>query len=72
MNLITSKMQDTSLGSLAHSWHCNIAMSVYDSCPKNMSHVDAYRLGNEAATRFMKLLFNVETTNEAKRLEGER
>jgi len=48
-------------GSLAHSWHCNIAMSVYDECTTDISHEDAHRIGNDAATRFMKLCFDVET-----------
>lgn len=38
----------------AHSWHCNIACSVMDS------GVD-HEKSNEAASRFMKLAFDVET-----------
>lgn len=38
----------------AHTWHCNIACSVMDS------GVD-HEKSNEAASRFMKLAFGVET-----------
>jgi hypothetical protein len=58
----------SALGSYAHGWHCNIAMAVYDS----FEHIDKisknrkHEIGNEAASRFMKILFDVETTNEGK------
>ncbi len=64
MKILTEAMQDTELGSYAHSWHCNIAMSVYDECTTDISHDDAHRIGNDAATRFMKLCFGVDTRNE--------
>jgi len=48
-------------GSYAHSWHCNIAMSVYDECTTDISHDDAIRIGNASATRFMKICFDVDT-----------
>lgn len=59
-------------GSYAHSWHCNIAMMCYDAIRSAditaydydsgiMSHEDALIVGNEAASRFMKLCFDVET-----------
>ena len=48
-------------GGYAHSWHCNIAMCVYDECITDISHEDALRIGNDAASRFMKLCFDVET-----------
>lgn len=48
-------------GSYAHSWHCNLAMAYYDSSPKTMDCDDAHKIGNEAASRFMKLCFGVET-----------
>jgi hypothetical protein len=48
-------------GSYAHSWHCNIAMCVYDECTTDISREDAHRIGNDAAGRFMKLCFDVET-----------
>ena len=50
-------------GSYAHSWHCNLAMAYYDSAPKTMDCDEAHKIGNEAASRFMKLLFDVETKN---------
>ncbi len=60
-------------GSYAHGWHCNIAMMCYDAIHAHdiesfiydsgeMSHKDAHEVGNEAASRFMKLCFDVETT----------
>ena len=64
MKVLTEAMQDTELGSYAHSWHCNIAMSVYDECTTDISHDDAHRIGNDAATRFMKLCFGVDTKNK--------
>ena len=52
-------------GSYAHSWHCNIAMMCADAmcadATVSMAWEDAHRIGNEAASRFMKLCFNVET-----------
>lgn len=51
-------------GSYAHSWHCNVAMmcadAIQEGCPELASH-DAHRIGNDAATRFMKLCFDVDT-----------
>ena len=63
IKVLTEAMSDTELGSYAHSWHCNLAMAVYDSFPDGTQE-DAHKIGNEAASRFMKLLFGVETTNE--------
>jgi hypothetical protein len=56
------------LGSYAHSWHCNIAMACFDTIKSNkvISNTNdtvAHDVGNETASRFMKLLFDVETTN---------
>jgi len=64
-------------GSYADSWHCNIAMMCYDSMfdaldiyggtkrdglgESTVSHQAALMIGNEAASRFMKLCFGVET-----------
>ncbi len=52
-------------GSFAHSWHCNIACvcadSIHDDRSEALSRNDAHRIGNEAASRFMKLLFGVDT-----------
>ena len=54
-------------GSFAHTWHCNIAMMCTDAILKydtgmykmNVSRV--YDISNDAASRFMKLCFDVET-----------
>jgi len=54
--------------SFAHAWHCNLAMSFYDSMPmesfwfpdKSKHHA----MANEGASRFMKLCFNIETSND--------
>jgi len=60
-------------GSYAHSWHCNIAMMCYDAirsaeeqipgatADDTQAHLDAHAIGNDAARRFMKICFGVET-----------
>ena len=54
-------------GSYAHSWHCNVAMSCYDAIMREqdsrctLAHGMAHRIANDAASRFMKLCFGVET-----------
>ena len=51
-------------GSYAHSWHCNIAMMCYDAMREELDevpHEQAYLIGNEAASRFMKICFDVDT-----------
>ena len=54
-------------GSYAHSWHCNIAMACYDAQMAEYSdladsiHDELLKISNDAATRFMKLCFDVET-----------
>lgn len=55
-------------GSYAHSWHCNIAMMCYDAMcsglyddPQGFDHERAHKVANDAASRFMKLCFDVET-----------
>ena len=55
-------------GSYAHSWHCNIAMMCYDAISeaecnikRQCDGIDAYKVANDAASRFMKLCFDVET-----------
>ncbi len=67
-NVIKSAMiADTpeSPGSYAHAWHCNIAMSFYDAIEDHKVlediGIDIHKLCNEGASRFMKLLFDVET-----------
>ena len=71
MKVLTEAMQDTELGSYAHAWHCNIAVMCYDAilsgtcdAPYEFDHKLAHKIGNDAATRFMKLCFNVNTKNE--------
>lgn len=54
---------DTSEGSYAHSWHCNIAANVYDACGDVANHEEALAIGNRAASGFMKLCFGVETSD---------
>ena len=56
-------------GSLAHSWHDNIAMACFDASEDaelNRNHesdsLDHHAIANDAASRFMKRLFNVETS----------
>ena len=55
-------------GSYAHAWHCNIAMMCYDAMqsklyddPAGFDHDRAMLIGNDAASRFMKICFDVET-----------
>ncbi len=52
-------------GSYAHSWHCNIACMIMDVVEEKtmLGHADAHEIGNESASRFMKLCFDVETKN---------
>jgi len=52
------------VGSYAHTWHCNIAVTCYDAMKYefcDISHEDAHKVGNDAASRFMKLCFGVDT-----------
>lgn len=44
----------------AYSWYANYAMAVYDVLPSSILHVGRLSLAREAATRFMKLAFDVE------------
>lgn len=55
-------------GSYAHVWHCNIAMMCYDAISeaecnikRESDGIDAHKVGNDAASRFMRLFFDVET-----------
>jgi len=53
-------------GSYAHSWHCNIAMACFDaikaSDKNQIGNKTASEISNDAASRFMRLCFDVETT----------
>ena len=49
-------------GSYAHTWHCNIAMMCYDAIRGfGIDSDHAHKIGNDAASRFMKLCFGVNT-----------
>ena len=50
-------------GSYAHSWHCNIACMCADAIQDGsmLGPSDAHAIGNDAATRFMKICFDVNT-----------
>ena len=54
-------------GSYAHVWHCNVAMVCADAIHSDENEIatweDATRIGNDAASRFMKLCFGVDTKN---------
>jgi hypothetical protein len=73
MEVIKQAMIDdgpSELGSYAHSWHCNIAMVCYDAIrvgelpvDDKIQHNYAHAISQDAARRFMKLCFDVETTN---------
>jgi len=50
--------------SMAQSWHDNLAMMCYDAIRAYVpvcSHEVARKIGNDAASRFMKLCFDVTT-----------
>ena len=71
MNRLKLEMQDTELGSYAHSWHCNIAMMCSDAianktydAPYGYDHALTHKISNDAASRFMKLCFGVDTKNK--------
>ena len=49
----------------AHGWHYNVAMACYDAVnPSELDEGDAHNIGNDAATRFMKNCFDVDTSND--------
>jgi len=71
MKVLTENMQDVAVGSYAHSWHCCVAMSVYDeldSAPwvslSEEGEKERHKTANAAASRFMRLCFGVDTKNE--------
>jgi len=64
-NVIKQAMMDdepSKPGSIAHGWHCNIAMACYDAMlqTEGDGH-EHHKIANNAASRFMKLCFDVET-----------
>lgn len=62
MSVLKKAMQDDP--EYAHSWHCNVAMSFYDAMPDQILHEARLKIGNDGASRFMKLCFDVETKQE--------
>ena len=47
----------------AYGWHANIAMMCHDSILSNDYPIrNAHEVGNEAASRFMKICFDAETS----------
>ena len=59
-------------GSYAHAWHCNIAMMCFDAINEEldnyqitpaMGHSVVHKISNDAASRFMKICFDVDTKN---------
>lgn len=50
----------------AYSWHANIACMCADAIHSDetecATYYDAHRMGNDAATRFMKLCFDADTS----------
>ncbi len=57
-------IDDPEQGGYAHSWHCNIAMMCFDAILTNddeFNHEQAHKIGNDAASRFMRICFDVET-----------
>jgi hypothetical protein len=61
MNVIRGAMikdDPSAKGSLARAWHCDIAMACYDSL--NGTTPWRHKVSNAAASRFMKMCFDVE------------
>lgn len=51
----------------AWGWHCNVAMASYDAMRKQNPHMHnelAHQVSNDAAARFMRICFDVDTTLE--------
>jgi len=72
MNVIRKAMVDggpSEIGSYAHGWHCNIAVACIDAIhaaditDENCLY-EIHAASNDAASRFMKICFGVETTND--------
>ena len=47
----------------AHTWHCNVAMSMYDAFPDH-DHDKNHAIANEGASRFMQLCFGIQTSGD--------
>ena len=65
METLKKHMVDTEPGSYAHGWHCDITMMVSDAIREEFGEMGVYvtsrKISNDAASRFMKLCFGVET-----------
>lgn len=49
----------------SHGWHCNIAMACSDTFISScIDSEELHRLSNETASRFMKLAFDIVTSND--------
>jgi hypothetical protein len=48
----------------AHGFHCNVATCCNDAIESARGIKDNHIIANEAATRFMKSAFGVETSND--------
>ena len=56
----------------AHGWHCNIAGACYDSIGRSGVEQDdsvRHEISNEAASRYMKMAFDVETSGKISKKE---
>ena len=65
----------------AYGWHANIAMMCYDAILSNdlvnkmdldddSKHYMAHNIGNDSASRFMKICFNTETSLDMLEVKG--
>ena len=75
MNTLRQAFKDAP--DFAHGWHCNIAAMCYDAIrareePNRWAHKKAHEVSNDAARRFMKLAFDVETRNDLLKRKEER
>jgi hypothetical protein len=48
----------------AHGWHCNISMAFYRILPSGADLNTRHSSANKAASLFMRLVFDIETSNE--------
>ena len=64
MDTLSKKLKEDK--EYAHAWHCNLAMSFSDAIPEDfkITNESLYEIRNEGARKFMKLCFDVDTSNE--------
>ena len=55
----------------AYAWHCNIAMCCYDANTTEQQYKQSLTAANDAASRFMKMCFGVETSRNMLIKDGE-